>query len=525
MTTKAEYKSGQQVIWNGRRYGVVVQYPMSRLVKISGLGLAVSETVDPGELFDDMDAWKVAQGLAIESAPTPDDEDDKETAAGDGDDDEADTQPIEKPTLADLLANGAVHLGMPVSVPVQAAETPPTADPVTVAQTVSDEAQIAAFDYGALNVEARIVVQQKTSEIREQIETMKRSAIAIGLRLIEIKAHLDYGQWGRWLEAEFGWSDQSALNYMNAARLAGKIPNYLESEDRFTQTAVTALAAKSVPVSAQKKAVQVAAALPEGKKLTHKQAKVIIAESKAAEPAPPVVTETGALVDGDGVIINREIPALKSDAETSTSSNFSIYDVLLIDPPWEFKVWSKDTGLGRSAESHYGTMTLDDLKALPMHRLMKADCAVFLWATWPTLKEAIELGEAWGLTYKTCAFNWVKMNKQQTDKPFTGMGYWTRANSEPCLLFTQGSPKRQDKGVPQILLDWTDGFDTETVATPIGEHSEKPDAIFQRIEDLIDGDYCEVFARRERMCWATIGNEIDSRDIREVLADYAPQNN
>jgi N6-adenosine-specific RNA methylase IME4/ParB-like chromosome segregation protein Spo0J len=192
----------------------------------------------------------------------------------------------------------------------------------------------------------------------------------------------------------------------------------------------------------------------------------------------------------------------------------STYSVLYIDPPWEFEVYSKATGSGRSAESHYSTMSLEDMKALPIQKLMNEDCAVFLWTTWPTLAEALELACAWGLTYKTCAFNWVKMNKNQTEKPFTGMGYWTRANSEPCLLFTRGNPSRQAKDVAQAFMDWAD----ETVATPIGPHSEKPAAIYERIEALLDGPYCEVFARECRDGWASIGNEIDGRDIREVLA-------
>lgn len=204
-------------------------------------------------------------------------------------------------------------------------------------------------------------------------------------------------------------------------------------------------------------------------------------------------------------------------SKLTTAQGFS---VLYLDPPWEFKVYSRDTGLGRSAESHYDTMCLEDLMALPMQNLMADDCAVFMWATWPTLAEALQLGAAWGLTYKTCAFNWVKLNRNQTDTPFTGMGYWTRANSEPCLLFTRGTPHRDSKSVPQILLDWEDGlFQTETIATPIGAHSEKPNAIYERIEALIPGSYCEVFARQARHGWTAIGNEIDGRSIQEVLAE------
>lgn len=198
------------------------------------------------------------------------------------------------------------------------------------------------------------------------------------------------------------------------------------------------------------------------------------------------------------------------------------YATLYIDPPTPFEAWSRDTGIGRSAESHYSTMSWDDLAALPMHNLMERNCSVFLWACWSTLPNTLALAEAWGLTYKTCAFNWVKLNKNQRDTPFTGMGYWTRANSEPCLLFTRGNPKRLSKGVPQMLIDWQGGmfddFETETVATPIGVHSEKPRAIYQRIEALVGGPYCEVFARQRRAGWHSIGNEIDGRDIREVLA-------
>lgn len=186
------------------------------------------------------------------------------------------------------------------------------------------------------------------------------------------------------------------------------------------------------------------------------------------------------------------------------------YAAILIDPPWEFKVWNKDTGSERSPSAHYPTMTLDDLKALPVQNLLADDCAVFMWATWPTLFDAVELASAWGLKYKTCAFNWVKMNKVQTDKPFTGMGYWTRANSEPCLLFTKGKPQRVSKAVQQIMLEWED-FETETLATPIRRHSQKPDEIYGRIEALVSGPYLEMFARQKFSdAWDVWGNEVES---------------
>ncbi len=195
------------------------------------------------------------------------------------------------------------------------------------------------------------------------------------------------------------------------------------------------------------------------------------------------------------------------------------YGAILIDPPWQFKTWNSHlwrsaADAGRAPESHYPTLNRDALESLDMQSLMTPDCAMFMWATWPTLPDALELGRAWGLEYKTCAFNWVKTT-EKTQGKFVhladeanwhmGMGYWTRANTEPCLLFTQGNPKRKSKGVRQLIV------------AAIQRHSQKPDAIYGQIEALVDGPYLEVFARQRYPSWDSIGNEIDGRDIREVL--------
>lgn len=182
------------------------------------------------------------------------------------------------------------------------------------------------------------------------------------------------------------------------------------------------------------------------------------------------------------------------------------YGAILIDCPWSYRVWSADTGQGRSAESHYPTMTPDELLDLPIRNLAAKDCALFMWATMPTLPQAIALGEAYGFTYKTAAFTWVKTLRRGFGWHF-GMGYWTRANAELCLLFTTGSPKRKERNVRQIII------------APVGIHSAKPDEQYERIERLVSGPYVEVFARRARPGWDAIGNEIDGRDIRAVLAE------
>ena len=126
------------------------------------------------------------------------------------------------------------------------------------------------------------------------------------------------------------------------------------------------------------------------------------------------------------------------------------YSIIYADPPWAYRTYSKK-GQGRSAESHYPTMCIEDIKALPVGELAAKDCALFLWITFPCLCEALEVLTAWGFSYKTVAFVWVKQNRKNDDL-FTGMGYWTRANAEICILATKGHPKRVDAGVRQVIL-------------------------------------------------------------------------
>lgn len=126
------------------------------------------------------------------------------------------------------------------------------------------------------------------------------------------------------------------------------------------------------------------------------------------------------------------------------------FRAILADPPWRFATWNKATAVKRrasgtnvSAAVHYDTMPTDDISSLPVAELAADDCCLFMWISWPMLPDAMRLIEAWGFTYKTCAFDWMKARTQQLDifrddaDALMGMGYWTRANSEPCLLATR----------------------------------------------------------------------------------------
>jgi N6-adenosine-specific RNA methylase IME4 len=179
------------------------------------------------------------------------------------------------------------------------------------------------------------------------------------------------------------------------------------------------------------------------------------------------------------------------------------FGAIYADPPWSFRVWNKNTGTGRSAESHYSTMAMADIAALPVADLAAPDCVLFMWACWPSLPDALGIIEQWGFTYKTCGFDWMKARASQIEMfrddgdVQVGMGYWTRANTEPCLLATRGKPKRLNADVRQGILE------------PRRQHSRKPDCVHGRIERLVAGPYLELFARAPREGWTVWGNQTD----------------
>lgn len=173
------------------------------------------------------------------------------------------------------------------------------------------------------------------------------------------------------------------------------------------------------------------------------------------------------------------------------------YSIIYADPPWRYRLYSKAEN-GRTAESHYRTMKIGDICALPVADLSTKSCALFLWVTPPLWKEAVQVMDAWGFQYKTIAFVWVKLNKKSAT-PFWGMGKWTRANAEICVLATKGTPKRLSASVHQIVLE------------PREKHSKKPDVVRSRIVSLMgDIPRIELFARQKTAGWDVWGDEVES---------------
>lgn len=170
------------------------------------------------------------------------------------------------------------------------------------------------------------------------------------------------------------------------------------------------------------------------------------------------------------------------------------YKVIYADPPWTYKTWGRNT-YGGAAVAHYPTMSL---KVLPVGELADKDCALFLWITFPMLKEEWGVMKAWGFEFKTVAFVWIKLCRK-ADRLHTGMGYWTRANAELCLLATRGHPKRVARDVHQVII------------SHVEEHSKKPDEARNRIVRLMgDVPRVELFARQYPDGWDVWGNEVES---------------
>jgi len=174
-------------------------------------------------------------------------------------------------------------------------------------------------------------------------------------------------------------------------------------------------------------------------------------------------------------------------AQAATAPGAARYGAILADPPWRFE--TRGRGGDRMADHHYPTMPFDDICALPVADLAARDCALFLWITPESLMRGQDVMRAWGFEYRTVAFVWRK-----TSGPM-GLGYWTRKQTELCLLGVRGRPSRQGRDFEDII------------EAPRAAHSQKPPETHARIQRIVNGPYIELFARQPREGWDSWGNE------------------
>lgn len=167
-----------------------------------------------------------------------------------------------------------------------------------------------------------------------------------------------------------------------------------------------------------------------------------------------------------------------------------LYGAGLADPPWQFAPYSRLTGLDRSADNHYATMTLDEIKALKVP--FARDAVLFLWSTGAMLEHALSVMRSWDFTYKSQAI-WVK------DK--VGTGYWFRNQHELLLVGTRGNIPAPAPGT-----QWR-----SVIEAPVGKHSAKPPEVRAMIEELFPTlPRIELFAREKVANWDAWGDEVES---------------
>lgn len=185
------------------------------------------------------------------------------------------------------------------------------------------------------------------------------------------------------------------------------------------------------------------------------------------------------------------------------------FDIIYADPPYDyngklqFDKSSKDANnidlsqkiFISSASFKYPTLKINELMKLPVQKIAKDDCLLFMWTTNPHLTQALELAKAWGFEYRTVAFIWDKMNHNP--------GQYTLSNCELCLVFKHGRiPKpRGARNIQQLIK------------APRKKHSEKPIEVLQAIEKMFPTqDRIELFARKRVKDWSVWGLDVFAKN-------------
>ena len=176
------------------------------------------------------------------------------------------------------------------------------------------------------------------------------------------------------------------------------------------------------------------------------------------------------------------------------------YNIIYADPPWEYKQSGSKKNSRGMAKQHYDTMPTDEICRLPIKEIKTDNAICFMWATFPNIDQALKVMQEWGFIYKTAAFVWVKKNKK-TNSNFWGMGAYTRANAEVCLIGISKNTKAKQSVKSNAVH--------QIVESPIEQHSKKPNEVRERIVQLCgDVPRIELFARQYADGWDCWGNEV-----------------
>ena len=186
------------------------------------------------------------------------------------------------------------------------------------------------------------------------------------------------------------------------------------------------------------------------------------------------------------------------------------YNIIYADPPWEYK--ESGTGVRGCADldkRYKGVMNIEEICALPIHKIAEDASILFLWVTFPRLKQGLKVIEAWGYEYYGLGFDWVKLNPK-SKTPAWGMGYYTRQNTEVCLIGVRKNKVHRIKPKVRNVLS--------VIHADRREHSRKPDIIRDHIVSICgDLPRIELFARQSADGWDSWGNETKKFDSEPWL--------
>ena len=179
------------------------------------------------------------------------------------------------------------------------------------------------------------------------------------------------------------------------------------------------------------------------------------------------------------------------------------FKTIVADPPWLFS--DKLPGETRGASKQYDCMTTQDICNLRIENTIMGqpiadDAILFLWRVASQQQEALGVVKAWGFTVKT---DLVWLKKTENGLRWFGMGRTLRAEHETCLVCTKGRPAVLNHSTRSTFVT-----DVAGLSAKAGRHSEKPEEFYAIIEGLVEGPYLELFARKHREGWTSVGNEL-----------------
>ena len=175
------------------------------------------------------------------------------------------------------------------------------------------------------------------------------------------------------------------------------------------------------------------------------------------------------------------------------------FATVLADPPWRFQNSTGKIAPEHRRLSRYGTLSLEEIKALPVSNIVKEPAHLYLWVPNALLAEGLEVMKAWGFTYKSNIV-WHKIRKDGGPDG-RGVGFYFRNVTELVLFGVRGKNARTlAPGRRQVNF----------LATRKREHSKKPDELYPIIEACSPGSYVELFARGARTGWKAWGNQANA---------------